>query len=153
MNCKGSKFLLISVLTFAVGTGIVQVLQGFSIDKNLSINSVPPVEIQPLENSQSKCFDFDELKNIGFINLRNTNRIYAPYPEEARKQRISGSAVVEVLIDEKGNVQCARNFSGHPLLANAVKLSAFQLHFLPQKQNGRNVRYRGYYLETFHYNP
>ena len=43
------------------------------------------------------------------------------YPEIAKKVAASGSVVVEIMIDESGNVIAARAVSGHPLLQAAAK--------------------------------
>ena len=127
----------------------MQILKNSSVSQPISVNAVPPVEIQILENPQSKCFDFDEVKNLGFVNIMNINRIYSPYPEKAIKQKIQGTVVVEVLVDEKGSVQCVRNISGHQILAKSVKSSAYQLRFSPYNTECKNIRFRGYYVERF----
>src|SRR5215469_4875699 len=44
------------------------------------------------------------------------NRVQPEYPPLAKAARVSGRVVVEVTVDELGNVTSARAISGHPLL-------------------------------------
>jgi TonB family protein len=76
----------------------------------------------------------------------NTNPIFAPqpkYPKSARMFNASGEVVVEILVDEKGNVEDAKVVSGHALLkveslrvAKLTKFKPFSLSGIPVKARG-----------------
>ena len=55
----------------------------------------------------------------------------------------SGSVVVQVLIDEQGNVTSARAVSGHPLLQQAAVNAAQQARFSPTTLMGEPVKVTG----------
>jgi TonB family protein len=65
------------------------------------------------------------------------------YPQTARAARIEGSVVVEVTVDEEGNVILARAVSGHPLLRDAAVQSARRWKFTPTTLSGVPVKVVG----------
>ena len=76
----------------------------------------------------------------------NGKALYLPtpdYPAEARTAGASGSVVVQVLIDEQGNVTSARAVSGHPLLQQAAVNAAQQARFSPTTLMGEPVKVTG----------
>ena len=58
------------------------------------------------------------------------------YPEEAKAQKITGKVSVEIVIDEKGNVEWAKAFEGHPLLRTAALKAACQARYSPSQVSG-----------------
>lgn len=67
----------------------------------------------------------------------NALRQYTPnYPEIAMQAKIQGDVVVEVTIDEQGNVQLARPVSGPALLQKAATDAARRWRFKPTVLNG-----------------
>ena len=58
-------------------------------------------------------------------------RVEPTYPPVARSARVSGSVIVEVTMDEQGNVTSARAISGHPLLQQAAVEAAKGWKFSP----------------------
>lgn len=74
---------------------------------------------------------------------RATARVMPPYPPVAKAARASGTVVVEVLVDEKGSVCCARIISGHPLLQAAAKQAALKWKFAPLDAFGHPVKMIG----------
>jgi protein TonB len=79
----------------------------------------------------------------GVLNGRAVRLVQPSYPQIARQAHASGTVVVQVLIDENGNVISAHAISGHPLLqavavaaARASKFSATKLSGQPVKVNG-----------------
>jgi TonB family protein len=65
------------------------------------------------------------------------------YPDIARAAHASGTVVVQVLIDEEGNVISAHAVSGHPLLQAASVAAARQAKFSPTFLEGDPVRVTG----------
>jgi TonB family protein len=66
------------------------------------------------------------------------------YPREAMQHRVSGTVVVRVKIDERGNVISADEGCGaHPLLVGAAVRAALQAHFTPTLLKGMPVKVTG----------
>lgn len=65
------------------------------------------------------------------------------YPPIARAVHASGTVVVQVLIDEEGNVIAARAVSGHPLLQAASVSAAREAKFSPTRLEGDPVKVSG----------
>jgi protein TonB len=65
------------------------------------------------------------------------------YPEIARKSRAAGRVVVQVMIDEQGNVISAHAVSGHRLLREAAVEAARQARFTPTLLSGQPVQVMG----------
>jgi protein TonB len=61
------------------------------------------------------------------------------YPVEARAARVQGIVMVEVLIDEMGQVMKADVVSGDRRLAKSVLASVKLWRFEPELENGRPV--------------
>ena len=70
------------------------------------------------------------------------------YPRVAAAARASGTVIVQVLIDEDGNVVSASPVSGHPLLHEAAVRAARQAKFSPTSLSGQRVKVSG----VIHYN-
>jgi protein TonB len=66
-----------------------------------------------------------------------------PYPQIAKAAHASGTVVVQVLIDENGNVVSARAVSGHPLLQAVAVAAARGARFSPTKLSGQPVKVTG----------
>lgn len=65
------------------------------------------------------------------------------YPAIARAAQASGTVVVQVLIDEEGNVISAHAVSGHPLLQAASVTAAREAKFSPTTLSGQRVKVTG----------
>lgn len=65
------------------------------------------------------------------------------YPAIARAAHASGTVVVQVLIDEDGNVVAAHAVSGHPLLQGASVAAAREARFSPTSLAGQRVKVTG----------
>jgi protein TonB len=70
---------------------------------------------------------------------RLTYSVDPTYPPLAREAHISGTVVVEAVIDERGNVVQARVVSGHPLLIDAALKAVVQWKYEPTSLNGQPV--------------
>jgi TonB family protein len=70
-------------------------------------------------------------------------RVQPEYPFEARNTGITGTVVVEVLVDECGRVLKARSLNGHMELARAAMRAAREWRFTPTILAGRPVRVIG----------
>lgn len=82
-------------------------------------------------------------KSGGALQGSATRRVEPAYPPLAKAAQISGSVVVEVTIDEEGNVISARAISGHPLLEDAAVAAARGWTFKPTQLQGVPVKVIG----------
>ena len=79
----------------------------------------------------------------GVLNGKAISLPKPAYPPIARAARASGTVVVQVLIDENGNVVSAHAVSGHPLLQAVAVGAARQAKFSPTKLSGQPVKVTG----------
>ncbi len=87
--------------------------------------------------------------SAGVLNSKAITLPKPPYPPIARQAKASGTVVVQVLVDEEGNVVTARAVSGHPLLQAASVAAARGAKFSPTKVNGKPVKVTGVITYTF----
>jgi protein TonB len=66
-------------------------------------------------------------------------KIQPEYPEEARQGRIQGQVVLQVVINQNGDIENATLVSGHPLLAPAAIEAVKQWKYKPYLLNGQPV--------------
>ncbi|HJP91295.1 MAG TPA: energy transducer TonB [Pyrinomonadaceae bacterium] len=71
------------------------------------------------------------------------------YPQMARQIRLQGRVVVQVLIDEKGNVVSAEVISGHPFFVPEAKRAAMQSRFSPTMLGHQPVKVSGVITYNF----
>ena len=79
----------------------------------------------------------------GVLNGKAISLPKPSYPPIARAAHASGTVVVQVLIDENGNVVSAHAVSGHPLLQAAAVGAAKSARFSPTKLSGQPVKVTG----------
>ena len=65
------------------------------------------------------------------------------YPDTAKRMRISGVVVVEVILDETGKVVAANATGGPTLLREAAAQAAMKARFSPTKLSGQPVKVSG----------
>ena len=87
--------------------------------------------------------------SAGVLNGKAISLPKPPYPPIAKQANASGTVVVQVLVDEEGNVVTARAVSGHPLLQAASVAAARGAKFSPTKLNGKPVKVSGVITYTF----
>jgi protein TonB len=85
----------------------------------------------------------------GVLNGKAVRLVQPPYPPIARSAHASGQVVVQVLIDENGNVVAAHATSGHPLLQAAATNAARASKFTPTKLSGQPVKVNGVIIYNF----
>src|SRR5713101_2064119 len=87
-------------------------------------------------------------KSAGVLEGSAIKRVKPVYPADAK---INGTVVVEVTIDENGNVISARTTSGHPLLMGPALAAARGWKFSPTQLSGVPVKVIG--TLTFNFSP
>lgn len=127
-------------------TGVVRTASGDTI--RIVNNRGAPDDV-PNVNANSNTSDSGDVSSRGPITaggLLNAKAISLPqpaYPAIARVAKASGTVIVQVLVDENGNVVTARAISGHPLLQAAAVAAARSAKFAPVKLSGKRVRVSG----------
>jgi TonB family protein len=86
----------------------------------------------------------------GVLQGSAVKRVNPSYPEIAKQAQVSGSVVVEIVVDEEGNVIAAKALSGHPLLRDAAVEAARQWQFTPTQLQSESVKVVG--TLTFNFN-
>ena len=79
----------------------------------------------------------------GVLNGKAISLPKPAYPPIARAAHAAGTVIVQVLIDENGNVVSAHAVSGHPLLQAVAVGAARQARFSPTKLSGQPVKVTG----------
>jgi TonB family protein len=79
----------------------------------------------------------------GVLNGKAITLPKPAYPAIARSARASGAVVVQVTIDERGDVISARAVSGHPLLQQSAVEAAREAKFTPTLLEGQPVKVTG----------
>ena len=79
----------------------------------------------------------------GVLNGKAISLPKPAYPPIARAAHAGGTVVIQVLIDENGNVVSASVVSGHPLLQAVARSAALQAKFSPTKLSGQPVKVTG----------
>jgi TonB family protein len=87
--------------------------------------------------------------NGGVLNGKATSLPQPVYPLIARQAHASGEVIVQVTIDETGNIVSAHAVSGHPLLQAAAVTAARQASFSATRLNGEPVKVSGVLVYTF----
>lgn len=85
----------------------------------------------------------------GVLNGKAISLPKPAYPPIARQAHAAGTVVVQVVIDENGNVISARAVSGHPLLQAVAVGAARQARFSPTKLSGQPVKVTGVITYNF----
>ena len=70
---------------------------------------------------------------------RLLKRVDPVYPELARRARVSGIVILQVTVDEEGNVSEVRVLRGHPLLDDSAVRAVQQWKYTPTRLNGEPV--------------
>jgi TonB family protein len=70
-------------------------------------------------------------------------RVEPVYPSAAKAARVGGTVVVEVIVDEEGEVVAAKAVSGHPLLVDVAITAARGWRFKPATLQGAAARVIG----------
>ena len=85
----------------------------------------------------------------GVLNGKAISLPKPAYPPIARQAHAAGTVVVQVTIDENGNVISASAVSGHPLLRAVAVAAAHGARFSPTKLSGQPVKVTGVITYNF----
>ncbi len=112
--------------------------------KSKGLETPPPVDSAsqelppppPLPNSHAPI-------SGGVLNEKAISLPKPAYPPIAKAAKASGTVVVQVTVDENGNVISAHAVSGHPLLQATCAAAARAAKFPPTKLSGQPVKVNG----------
>jgi TonB family protein len=85
----------------------------------------------------------------GVLNGHVTDKPAPEYPIAAKQQRVMGTVIVKITVDESGRVIKAEPVCGHPLLARAAVDAARAARFTPTLLSGRPVKVSGVITYNF----
>ena len=164
MSVQGSKGsaqydvnLIRSNSVWRLTRGVVKTESG----ETIIISSQPDILSDNSNNSEDTNANSDTDSNTndgvlsgkpvsaGVLNARAISLPKPGYPPIAKQAHASGTVVVQVLVDEDGDVVTARAVSGHPLLQAASVGAARGAKFSPTKVNGKPVKVSGVITHTF----
>jgi TonB family protein len=86
--------------------------------------------------------------NVGNMTGRAVSLPKPAYPQTAKQMGANGQVVVQVTVDEEGNVLSASAVSGHPLLRRPAEAAARQARF-SSKIGGENAKAIGVVVYNF----
>lgn len=93
--------------------------------------------------------DTSDAINGGVLNDKAISLPKPAYPQIAKSVKASGMVVIQVVVDEEGDVISARPVSGHPLLQAVALAAAHQAKFPPTRRGGKPVKVTGLIQYTF----
>ena len=145
------------------GAWKIDSMGGPGLEESASLETPTPIdpgllqEPPPLRSPQSSQSPDTETKTDskrapisgGVLNGKAISLPKPVYPSIAKAAKASGTVVVQVVIDENGNVVTARSVSGHPLLQAAATAAARSAKFSPTKLAGQPVKVTGVITYNF----
>ena len=151
MSVKGSKGsgqyqveLTRSNSVWHLDTGIVRTAGGTTI-RVADIRGTP--DELPGANSNTNMVPLNpQARNVingGVLNGKAISLPKPAYPAIAKQAKATGTVIVQVLLDENGNVLTAHAVSGHPLLQAAAIAAARSAKFSPMRVSGKPVKVQG----------
>jgi periplasmic protein TonB len=95
----------------------------------------PPRVLEP-----PKAPDIRTPVRVGTIQeAKLIHKVEPAYPKIALAAHVSGTVIMELVIDEEGNVTNVKVLKGHPLLDDATVQAVKQWKYLPTIQNGEPI--------------
>lgn len=107
----------------------------------------PPPAPTPAPPAPPKVLKVSRVLNSQALSLPTPN-----YPQIARNIRVQGIVIVQVMIDENGNVVKAKATSGHPLLIPEAQKAALRARFSPTLLGDTPVKVQGVITYKFELN-
>lgn len=80
---------------------------------------------------------------VGGLGGKAIKKVQPSYSPVARAAGAQGEVLVEVVVNEQGDVESARAISGHPLLQQSAVDAARQWQFKPSQFEGKPVKVKG----------
>jgi len=113
---------------------------------------VPPRQIVSLPDEPPPAPTPAVPKILKVSRVLNSEALSLPtpnYPPLARNIRLQGRVIVQVLIDEAGNVISAKATSGHPMLIPEAQRAAMKARFSPTVLGDQKIKVQGVITYNF----
>ena len=124
-----------------VAAAPAQPAAGAAVQPEVTKSAVEGAEPEPLNKEEPKPEPPTIIrKSGGVLGGEAIRKPEPPYPPRAKAAGVSGAVVVEVTVEESGNVIAARAISGHPLLMDAAVNAARGWRFNPTTVSGHLVK-------------
>lgn len=107
------------------------------------------LRVEPPPNQSPEAAKLDDIVMGGVLNGHATSKPLPIYPITAKRARVQGTVLVQIVVDEKGNVVSANAIEGPPLLREAGEEAASKAKFTPTLLCGRPVKVTG--IITYHW--
>lgn len=106
-------------------------------EESAALSAQARLILDPEENSDPS------LETAEIIRGKALHRESPGYPSAAKSQRVSGTVVCQIIIDEKGTVTSVKTKCGHPLLKGEAERACWKWKFKPTLINGTPVKVTG----------
>lgn len=107
-----------------------------------------PKTVEPTAANQTNIAS--GIYNFGRLDSSSATKMAIPtYPAMAKNMRIEGQVIVEVELDEEGNVTSAKTVSGHSMLRNSAEEAAKRSKFKPAMIGGKPAKATGQIVYNF----
>jgi TonB family protein len=100
-------------------------------------------------SGKGSATDNKEFVTAKILNSKALSLPKPEYPSAAKAVKAEGTVMVEVIVDEQGEVISAVAVSGHELLRKAAMTAASKAKFSPTKLKGRFVKVKGIVVYNF----
>ena len=110
---------------------------GWGVAEAFPLESPSPAEEATLQTVEAPKGPIRVGHNVQASKL--VHRVEPVYPEMARAARVIGLVMLQVLVDEAGEVQDLKVLRGHPLLNSAALEAVRQWRYSPTTLNGQPV--------------
>jgi TonB family protein len=107
------------------------------------------LKVERPANAPPEGEKLDQIVTGGVLNGKAIKKPQPDYPATARAERAQGVVVVQIVVDENGNVISAVAVSGHPLLQLEAVQAAKMAKFTPTKLCGKPVKVSGVVTYNF----
>ena len=145
--------LLVALLTFVAGVTVSSLLD-FKRPATVSesrkvVEALASVSSMDEATQQARTSYQRAIISGGVLNGKAVSKPAPLYPTIARAAGAQGTVIVQIIVDEDGDVSSAQAVSGHPLLQAAAVQAARQAKFSPTLLSGRPVKISGIVTYNF----
>lgn len=107
------------------------------------------LKVEPPAQPSPEADKIAQIVAGGVLNGKAIKKPQPKYPFEAKSVRAQGTVVVQIVVDEDGNVASAQAVSGHQLLRGAGEEAARKAKFEPTTLCGKPVKVSGVITYNF----
>lgn len=104
------------------------------------VDTPPPARVSPTPAPTPQRPSGPVALSSSLISSKTLSKPAPPYPMIAKETHTQGPVVVQIVIDEHGQVISAKALSGSPLLQAAAVQAAYQARFTPTILGGQAVK-------------